>query len=138
MSFKQKVFSACCALLEEKIISLKNILTELEEGTQSDSKSSAGDKHETARAMMQIEQEKIARQLGELLEQKSHLEKNGVLVKTNKGFLFLCVPLGKVPVDDITVMAISPQSPLGINLNGLKSGDQTEINGTSYLIESIE
>ena len=138
MLAKQKVIDACFIVLEEKINSLKNILLELEEASQSDSKSSAGDKHETARAMMQIEQEKISRQLGELLEQKTQLEKGGVLIKTNKGFLFLSIALGKVLVDESTVMAISPQSPLGIKLNGLRTGDKTSINGADYLIESVQ
>ncbi|HXB39588.1 MAG TPA: hypothetical protein VNZ49_03545 [Bacteroidia bacterium] len=138
MGFKHKVFDACLALLEEKINSLKKILSELEEGSQNDSKSSAGDKHETSRAMMQLEQEKISKQLKDLLEQKSQLKKSGSLVKTNNGFLFLSIPMGKVVVDETGIMAISPQSPLGLKLFGLKAGDKTEINGTFYLIESVE
>jgi hypothetical protein len=149
MSFKQKVFGACFNLLEEKINSLSTILSELEEGTQNDSKSSAGDKHETARAMMQLEQEKISKQLKDLLEQKSQLKKIGVpvavaqiktgsLAQTNKGFLLLSISLGKILVDEISVMAISSESPIGIKLCGLKIGDKTEINGTAYLVEGIE
>ena len=75
MNFKQKIFAACLASLDEKINSLKTSLLELEEGSENDTKSSAGDKHETARAMMQIEQEKLGKQLNELLEQKNSVEK---------------------------------------------------------------
>src|SRR5437773_715948 len=140
MSLKQKIYDRCYSLLEEKINSLKIILSELEEGAKNDTKSSAGDKHETARAMMQLEQEKISRQLKDYLKQKLQLEKiganvnpseitQGSLVKTDKGYLFLSVALGEIQVDQNSVMVISPRSPLGIKLTGLKKNDTAEING---------
>jgi transcription elongation GreA/GreB family factor len=147
--FKQKVYDACLLALEEKVALLKNILTGLEEGAESDSKSSAGDKHETSRAMMQLEQEKISRQLQELLGQKLVLEKinpaagasqikPGSLVKTNNGYLFLSIALGKIRVDGVSIVAISPASPLGAKLQGLAAGQSIEVNGTLYKIESAE
>jgi len=149
MSFKLKIYSRCCELLDEKIISLRNSLLELEEGSENDTKSSAGDKHETARAMMQIEQEKISKQLNEALEQKLVLEKidashcslqiiKGSLITTNKGYLFVSVALGKILVDEKQVIVLSPQSPLGLKLMGLKVNDMTEINGIKYSIENID
>ncbi len=149
MNFKQKIYARCCELLNEKILSLKNSLLELEEGSENDSKSSAGDKHETARAMMQIEQGKLSKQLNEALEQKVVLEKinaggspsqitNGSLVITNKGFLFIGVALGKIVVDEKPVIVISSQSPLGLKLLGLKVNDATEIMGIKYTIENFD
>lgn len=146
---KQKVYDACLSSLEAKIAFLKNILTGLEEGAESDSKSSAGDKHETSRAMMQLEQEKISSQLKELLSQKLVLEKikaastggqvkPGSLVKTDKGYLFLSIALGKLAVDDISIAVISPASPLASKLQGLTTGSAVEVNGTRYLVESVE
>ncbi len=149
MTFKQKIHTRCHELVGEKILSLQNSLLELEEGSEDDTKSSAGDKHETARAMMHIEQEKITHQINEVLEQKSILEKIGIpagvtqiktgsLVKTNNGYLFVSVALGKIDVEKISVIILSPQSPLGIKLLGLGVNEKTEINGTHYMIESIE
>jgi hypothetical protein len=149
MNFKQKIFAACLASLDEKVNSLKASLLELEEGSENDTKSSAGDKHETARAMMQIEQEKLGKQLNELLEQKSSVEKidataispliaKGSLVHTNKGILFVAAAIGKITVDEKPVMVLSPQSPLGIKLMGLKKHDRTEIKGIPYTILQIE
>src|ERR1700751_3020767 len=100
MTFKQKVYSASCDALKEKISSLTKSLMELEEGSENDTKSSAGDKHETARAMMQIEQEKLGKQLNEVLAQELDLQKintalfsdqikKGSLVTTSKGILFV-------------------------------------------------
>ena len=148
MQLKEKVYAACVQLLRKKIQALQNSLLELAEGAISDGKSSAGDKHETARAMMQLEQEKISKQLDEILVQKTVLEKidcrlkstkiiHGSLIKTNKGYLFLSVALGKMRVNDIDIMALSPQSPLGVKLMGLTVNSNVQINTITYTINEI-
>ncbi|MBI2269270.1 MAG: hypothetical protein HYU69_02820 [Bacteroidetes bacterium] len=146
--FKQKVYEHCVHLLNGKIHALRTILHELGESSKNDTKSSAGDKHETGRAMIQIEQETIGKQLKEVLEQKILLEKidpcfnsslvvKGSMVKTNKGYLFLSIAFGKISVEGKVVMAISPLSPLGVKLMGLRIKDSVEIKGTNYLIEAV-
>ena len=93
-SFKEKVYACCMKQLNDKIQSLQVALTDLKSGVENEGKSSAGDKHETARAMMQMEEEKISRQLDETLRQKTDLEKiditagspeiaSGSLIKAN-------------------------------------------------------
>lgn len=145
---KLKVHQSCCEMLAERIASLKSQLSELIEGAKNDSKSTAGDKHETARAMMQIEQEKLSNQLNLLLTQeqvlsridantKCELVANGALVKTDQGCIYLSIPLGRIAVGDAFVMCISAQSPLGAKLVGKQSGDGVEFNGTSYRIEAV-
>lgn len=135
-------------LVNAKIHALRTTLADLKESASNETKSTAGDKHETALAMLQIEQENTARQLQEVLLQKSGLEKidpaihaavvvNGSLVKTNKGLLFLSIALGKMTVDGTTVIALSPQSPLGAKLMGSTTSDIAEINGNKYVIEAI-
>lgn len=149
MSLKQKVHTHCLQLLSDKIVALQNILQELSEGTKENSKSSAGDKHETELAMIQIEQEAISKQLNEVLDQKAMFDKinidfdsqqiiKGSLVKTNKGYLFLSIALGKVTVDDTLIMVISPQSPLGIKLMGLNVNGSIQMNGMGYFVETIQ
>jgi predicted aspartyl protease len=61
----------------------------------------------------------------------------GSLVKTDKGFLFVSVALGKIIIDDSAVIVLSPQSPLGQKLIGLHANESAEINGVRYLIETI-
>ena len=119
------------------------------EGAKSDSKSSAGDKHETSISMMQLEQEKVRKQLNEALEQKAELDKininvnnnriaKGSLVKANNMFLFISIALGKITIDNKQIIILSSQSPLGIKLMGKQKNDSVEINGIKYLIETIE
>ena len=148
MTLKQKIYNHYLQLINDKVKSLQNILADLKESGTNETKSTAGDKHETALAMLQIEQANVRSQLKEVLEQKSTLEKinpalspasivNGSLVKTNRGYLFMSVALGKAVVDGTTVIALSQQSPLGKLLMGLKEGGSTVINSNSYVIESI-
>lgn len=148
MQLKQKIHAACLQVVNKKIQTLQNTLQELGEGAISDGKSSAGDKHETARAMMQLEQEKISKQLDELIAQKNILQKidatltstqitKGSVVKTNKGHLFLSVALGKLTVDGIDIIVLSLQSPLGLKLMGLPAKSSVEINSVTYLIEEV-
>ncbi|MBC7863369.1 MAG: hypothetical protein IAF38_10365 [Bacteroidia bacterium] len=146
---KQKIINACLYLLDEKIAAFKRSADELGKDAENDSKSSAGDKHETARAMMQIEQEKLYKQLNEVMEQKLELEKcrhivttdragKGSLVKTNLGTFFICIPLGKINLNEQMVYIVSPQSPLGIKFAGAKKGDAVQINEALYSISDIE
>ena len=127
---------------------VQQILADLKESGSNETKSTAGDKHETALAMLQIEQANTRAQLEKLLLQKVAIEKinpiivatiivNGSLIKTNHGYLFMSIASGKAIIEGITVVALSPQSPLGIKLMGLKVGDTTQVNTTTYVIESI-
>lgn len=148
MTLKEKVYSHYLKTINDKIQLLQYTLYDLKESGSNETKSTAGDKHETALAMLQIEQENKRTQLSDALTQKAALEKinpivaalriiSGSLVKTNRGFFFISIALGKALIDGISVIAISPQSPLGMQLMGLSTGDVTEINNNRYVIESI-
>lgn len=148
MTLKEKVYSHYLKTINDKIQLLQYTLSDLKESGSNETKSTAGDKHETALAMLQIEQENKRTQLSDALTQKAALKKtnpivaalriiSGSLVKTNRGFFFISIALGKAFIDGISVIAISPQSPLGMQLMGLSTGDVTEINNNHYIIESI-
>ena len=148
-SFKQRVYSHCLELLDEKIQHLQKNLRELKEGTENDTKSSAGDKHETSQAMMQLEFEKISRILDELQRQKNELEKidinlvsgkikPGSLINTNNGCLFVSAAIGKIMVDNVPVMVISMLSPVAVKLIGQQEGGIVQINGMEYRVQSLE
>jgi hypothetical protein len=62
----------------------------------------------------------------------------GSLIKTNKGYLFMSVALGKAVVDGVAVIALSAQSPLGVKLMGLTVAGVATVNNNSYIVEGIE
>ena len=149
MTLKQKIYNHYLHVINNKFAMLQKVLDDLKESASNETKSTAGDKHETALAMLQIEQANTRTQLQEVLNQQAVLEKinpdlsadiilNGSLIKTNRGYLFMSVALGKAVVDDITVIALSPQSPLGQKLMGLKTGESAIMNLTEYVIEFIK
>lgn len=145
---KTELISICKKLVDDRITVLRDQLRDLVEGASNDSKSTAGDKHETARAMMQIEQEKLANQLNLTLAQEQSMQRvqdvnssesivNGSLVETNQGWIYISVPLGRVEVKNTIVMCLSAQSPLGMKLIGKTIGEKVQINAAEYLIKSI-
>ena len=148
MTFKEKIYQQYVLLVNDKINLLKKNLQELTDSAANETKSTAGDKHETALAMLQIEQENSSRQLSDVLKQKAVLEKmdpslqpeqvvSGSLVKTSKGYFFISLGLGKIKVEDHLIIALSPESPLGKQLIHLKQGNSIDFNGTDYTIEEI-
>ena len=149
MTLKQKIHQQYLQLVQDKIDVFKDMISGLTEDSKNDAKGSAGDKHETALAMLQIEQGNTRAQLHETLEQRSALVNinpdiitakilPGSYVKTNKGNFYISVALGKLIIGAESVMAISPQSLLGAKLMGSCVNESVTINAHTYLVESIE
>lgn len=147
-SLKERLFLHCEDLIAEKVQSLKVALSQITESANNETKSSAGDKHETARAMMQLEQEKLSRQINDALQvqaELSSLPKNtstsvmkGSLIYTNRGQIFIAVAIGKIEFEKNTVIVISDKSPLALKFMGLKQGASLDFNGVNYQITSIQ
>jgi hypothetical protein len=148
MTFKQKIHQYYLQLVQDRIDVFKDMIVALTEDSKNDAKGSAGDKHETALSMMHIEQEKLNTKLREVLAQKvildkidaANVSKNiivGSLIRANGIYLYLSVALPKINVEDVSIIALSPQSPLGNKLLGNEVGFTFEINSTKYLIEEI-
>lgn len=149
MTFKQKIHQYYTQLVQDRIDVFRDMISGLTEDSKNDAKGSAGDKHETALSMMHLEQEKLNAKLSEVLEQKTILDRIdasstaktivlGSLVKANGIYLYLSLALPKINIDGINVIALSPKSPLGSKLMGNTVGFTFEINGTKYLIETVE
>jgi hypothetical protein len=145
--FKTKILFECKRVLDEKINQLSAALNEVTEASNSESKSSAGDKHETTKAMMQIEQEKLSKQLSELNTQKNELDKivihnssninQGSLIETNNGTFFIAISLGKIKAEGKDVFVISNQSPIGKQLLNLNGNKHFELNNVKYEVMSV-
>ncbi len=149
MTLKQKIHAQYSQLLQDKIDVFRDMIAALTEDSKNDAKGSAGDKHETALSMMHIEQEKLNRKLQEFLAQKAILDKIdinqklqkiglGSLVKAKGMWLFVATALPKITIENKTIIAVSPQSPLGSNLLGKEVGFSFEILASTYCVESID
>lgn len=148
MTFKQKIKQHHLVLLQDKIDVYQDMISSLSNDAQNDAKGSAGDKHETALSMMHLEQEKLTNKLKETIALKEILEKIdvskttatvvlGSYVKVNAMQLFISAALPKIAIDEITILSVSPQSPLGSQLMGKKQGDIVVVNETSFTIHQV-
>jgi transcription elongation GreA/GreB family factor len=149
MTFKQKIKFHYQNLLSEKINELRFMISDLAQDAQNDAKGSAGDKHETALSMMHLEQEKLNQKLAEIIGQKNSVDKIdadaiynkvalGSLVQTNEMLFYISTALPKIQLENKTIIAVSPQSPLGSQLLGKSLGDKVEINNNRFQIKVIE
>lgn len=146
---KKEVIAACISNLQLKVDHLQSQLHELRISAESESKSTSGDKHETGRAMIHLEQEQLTKQLGELNNQLSQMHAikqqeskpnvhSGSLVVTNNGVFFFGVAIGKLEFNSKVVMAISLISPLGKLFAGKAAGDTIQFGDRTYEIISVE
>ena len=148
-AFKTKLIQLCRNYLQEKITALQAMIGELTESANSDTKSTVGDKHETSRAMVQLEQEKLGQQLKDAELQLLEFDKlnftkavstvgQSSLVETNRGLFFIAASIGKLELDGRQVFVISHKSPLALALNGAKIQDELSFNSVSYQINRID
>lgn len=147
-SIKQNIKSEVLRQLDLKIKDISNAVKSLSESRDSDTKSSAGDKHETSRAKIQTEIDQLSKQLINAQRQKnnlslidtSHLHSIadvGSLVETNKGYFFISTGWGRIQIQDENYFVISIESPIGRLLKNKKKGDSIQFRDTAYDILSV-
>jgi transcription elongation GreA/GreB family factor len=146
---KKILYIKCLDFVEQRISHAQVALDLATEAGNNEDKSSAGDKHETGRAMAQIDQENARKQLHEAYELKNSLlrinpELNstkavaGSIVITDKNMFYIAVAAGKIEIDGTTVFVLSPISPIGQKLLRLSEGEQMEYNGQVYKIKEVQ
>ena len=146
---KSNLLAHCIELANSKVEALEQELNATREATTSESKSSAGDKHETGRAMMHLEQEKLHKQLAEAQTIVAELARIGptaihtqiglgALVKTDKTIFLLAAGLGKVDFEGTTYFVVSTKAPIAAQFLGKTAGDKVNMNGTVYDIQSVQ
>ena len=145
---RKEIIDACHAVLAERNLGIESQLQALRESLENESKSTAGDKHDTARAMTHLEQGKLGRQellLSHDLNTLSQLNKHsipaqvglGSVVYTPKGTFFIGPSMGKIEVGSITVMVISPVAPIAQSMLGKKAGDEFGFNQFQSVIDGL-
>ena len=145
---KQALHAHCLALITERLDTVQASLQGIEEARNNETKSSAGDKHETGRAMMQIQEEQLNQQLRRIADERSQLQRidpavvcergqPGALLRTGQGIYFLAVGLGRVTLNEEVYFCVSPQAPIGQLLLDKRAGDALTFNGRRQRIEAI-
>jgi hypothetical protein len=144
-TLKQQLIDYCRAEIDARVTGLSDALTAITTARDGETKSSAGDKFETGRAMMQMEEAKLNGQLAEVLTVRRTLDQlradatpdriaAGSLVATNRGNYFLGVGLGKVKLAGRIFFCTSLESPVGQYLLGKQSGDVFTFNELDFQV----
>ncbi|SDW12389.1 hypothetical protein SAMN05444411_101112 [Lutibacter oricola] len=144
LKIKSQLLKECLLFVEKKCDTISKSIASNKYDLFSETKSSAGDKHETGRAMIQLEMEKAGQQLSivnemnEILqkiviEDSSEIIKLGSLIKTTKGTYFLAVSVGQVKVKNNTYFVVSSKSPIGKQLLGKQVGAIIPFNKAEVL-----
>jgi hypothetical protein len=148
LKIKEALFEQCEVFVNKRLYNIENVISSNQKALQSETKSSAGDKHETGRAMLQLEIEKAGQQLAGITQMKAVLSKIdisktsknaclGSLIVTDKARYFLSLSAGQLVVVDKSYFAISVASPIGKLLLGKQEKDAISFNGITNVINEI-
>ncbi len=148
MNIKEKLFKQCQQFVDMRLQTVEEIISSNQKALQSETKSSAGDKHETGRAMLQLEMEKAGKQLAGIQNMRTTLSKIdvsktsnnahlGSVIETNSNHYFLAISVGKINVSNKDYFAVSIASPIGKLLFGKRVNDSFLFNGKKNIIIQI-
>lgn len=147
-SLKKQLYQICSEYVENRADTVGEIIASNQKALQSETKSSAGDKHETGRAMLQLEMEKASQQLASIDQMKEVLGRInpekisiavqlGSVVMTTLGNYFLSIGMGKIELNKTIYYAVSTSSPIGKILLGAKVGSSLVFNTKEIQILDI-
>ncbi|WP_405610579.1 3-oxoacyl-ACP synthase [Polaribacter sp. Asnod1-A03] len=148
MDVKRALFNECLNFVNNRLQTVEEIIASNQKALQSETKSSAGDKHETGRAMLQLEMEKAGQQLAGITQMKEILSKIdisktstiahlGSVIETDTVNYFLSISAGQLIVESKVYFAISVSSPIGKLLLGKEKGEELVFNGKIFKIKEV-
>src|SRR5687768_1910363 len=136
MTDRTAIIAQLNQIVEEKIQQFHGMIDDLR-SSNTETKSSMGDKYETSREMLQQEIMQIQRQLAvfqahqiqvkKLTENFSETIKTGSVVKTTFGNFIIITSLGELEIGGEKFVSISEQTPLAQQLLGKKAEDAFSI-----------
>ncbi len=148
LELRQKVIEVVLTEIDQKIQSLEEAIDVAQKSRDMETKSTAGDKYETGRAMAQIEIDKYGSQLSEINKSKQLLNQMntdkvlkrvtfGSLVITSDKQYLIGIGHGAVTVEGKSFFVISLASPIGKSMLGKSSGDEVVFRGLKFKIEDL-
>ena len=149
LEIKTSLLDSCKVSVQKRFEKVNKTIADIVDALDGESKSSAGDKHETGRAMLQIDRENAGKQLQELenldrllpkidIKTTTDYARLGSLVYTNHGSFFISISLGAVIIGKTTYYCVALQAPIGAQLSGKKKEDSFTFNGKEYKVTSVK
>ncbi len=136
------------SLLQGRIEEAQAAIASTYAARNEDTKSSAGDKHEVGRAMVQQELDKQEAQLAKLQDLQQELARIpmdrtfdraafGSLVRSDAGDYLIAIGLGPVKFEGVNVFIVSLASPIGQLLKDKQAGEAVVFNGRRITIVEV-
>lgn len=149
VDLKPRLHAACLTYVQQRIAAATQAMQAAQESANSETKSSAGDKYETGRAMAQEERNRNAVQLREAQnlqaelgrinpEQACDTVRPGALVETNLGSFFISISAGKLSVEGKDYFAVSAAAPVAVALSGKRAEEEALFNGKAVRINNVQ
>ena len=146
MNIKEELYKQCEFYVNKRLETVEKTIASHQKALQSETKSSAGDKHETGRAMLQLEMEKASQQLSGITQMKETLAKInttsisevvrlGSVVETTSANYYISISAGLITIGTTKYFAVSSSSPIGKLILGKKEGESFDFNGTKSTIK---
>jgi hypothetical protein len=131
-------------IVDDRVLQAKKGVESCQEAANSETKSTAGDKHDTARELMQQEKNKAAQNLANQINLKKAFVRIsptkvyskiefGAMVQTDDNWFFIGMPLGNIQFQDQEVTCVSPVSPIAKVFQNKEVGDSVIYNGIEHL-----
>jgi len=148
MNTKENLYNQCLEFINNRLKTIEKTINEIQESLITETKSSAGDKHETGRAMLQLEREKSGNQLAEIKKTKEIFSKIdikksskaiglGNVVYTTKANYFIAISAGELKIKNEKFYAISPNTPIGKLLIGKTVLEDIKFREDVFKIKTI-
>lgn len=145
---KESLYQYCQHYVAQRIETARTAMEAAQASANEESKSSAGDKYETGRAMAQLERDRHAQLLAEALrlrddlaridpDKKTETIQPGSLVETDRGTFYIALSIGKAVVDGRDYFLVSPASPIAAAMAHRKAGASVSFNNVVYQIRAV-
>lgn len=147
-NLKEILLKQCETFINKRLQNVQQNIAEVEFALTSETKNTAGDKHETGRAMLQLEREKYGQQLSEINQLKLAFSKInitkisevvclGSLVYTSQANYFIAISAGELQTTNFKAYAIAPNTPIGKLLIGKKQGETVIFRGEEITLLQV-
>ena len=149
LEIKTELLQHCQKQVDNRYSKIKQTIADIEESLLEEAKSSSGDKHETGRAMLQIDRENAGKQLQEIekvaqllkkidLKATSDYARLGSLVYTDRFIYFISLSIGTVAIGKTDYLCVALNSPVGLLISGKRKEDEFNLNGIIYKIIDVK
>jgi len=148
LALKKQLYKHCCDYISQGEAEIKKLIAETRQSSANETKSSAGDKYETTREVLQQEINLNLSRLNELNNLKTVLESIsptqtgftislGSVVYTSNGNFYIAISAGKINADGVSFYAISSVSPIASKMLGQKAGYSFDLNNKRFKIMDV-